>query len=64
MGCTGHPDGTMNLDAVNHARVAIAWNTNPSDAHYANEPLTNLDLEVKDPYGKVIAGSYSFDNTH
>jgi hypothetical protein len=55
---------TMTLTGGQRTRVAIAWDNDPAYADYANRPGADLDLQVVNSAGTVVAGSYSFDNTH
>jgi subtilisin family serine protease len=43
-------------------RVAISWTTDPSFSDYTNRPSADIDLQVVDPNGVVVASSASWDN--
>lgn len=55
---------TITLNANQRTRATIAWDNNPDYSDYVNRPSADLDLQVVDPSGIVVAGSYSFDNTY
>lgn len=55
---------TMSLTSGTRTRVAIAWSTNTSYPDYASRPSTDIDLEVVNSSGVVVASSRSFDNTY
>ena len=55
---------TMYLYGGMRTRAVIAWNTDPSYQHYANQPSADLDLQIVSPSGGVVASSYSWDNTY
>lgn len=55
---------TISLNANQRTRATIAWDNNPDYSDYVNRPSADLDLQVVDPSGIVVAGSYSFDNTY
>jgi len=60
---------TMSLLAGRPTRAVMAWDTDPSiDLYLANlyqyRPSADLDLEVLDPSGSVVAVSNSYDNTY
>jgi subtilisin family serine protease len=44
-------------------RVVIAWDNDPAYANYATQPGADLDLEVIDPNGALVATSLSWDST-
>jgi subtilisin family serine protease len=46
-----------------HHRVAISWTTDPAFADYTTRPSADIDLQVVDSLGHVVATSASFDNT-
>lgn len=54
---------TITLQQYRRARVALNWTTPGSYAQYATRPSADLDLQIVDPSGNVVAGSYSWDNT-
>jgi hypothetical protein len=45
-------------------RVVIVWPQNPNYAYYSSKPSADLDLQVKNPSGSLVASSSSFDNTY
>lgn len=55
---------TMSLIAGKRTRAAIVWNNNPAYANYDMQPSADLNLQIVDPVNKVVAGSYSWDNTY
>ncbi|HMO91373.1 MAG TPA: S8 family peptidase [Pirellulaceae bacterium] len=55
---------TIPLVAGKRTRVVIAWNNNPNYASYANRPSADVDLQVLNPSGQVVASSNSWDNTY
>lgn len=46
-----------------HHRIAISWTTDPAFADYNQRPSADIDLQVVDSLGRVVASSSSFDNT-
>ena len=46
-----------------HHRIAISWTTDPAFADYTQRPSADIDLQVVDSLGHVVASSSSFDNT-
>jgi subtilisin family serine protease len=54
---------TRNVSPRTRHRVAISWTTDPSFSDYANTPSADIDLQVVDPNGVVVATSASWDNT-
>ena len=40
----------------------ISWTTDPSFFDYTNRPSADIDLQVVDPNGVVVASSASWDN--
>lgn len=55
---------TITLNANQRTRATIAWDNNPEYSDYVNRPSADLDLQVVDPSGTVVTGSYSYDNTY
>ena len=55
---------TLTVGRQTRQRVVISWDTDPSYSNYANEPSADIDLEVVDPQGRVVAASRSFDGTN
>ena len=55
---------TFNANAGQKIRVALVWDTNTDYVDYNNRPSVDLDLELRDPGGATIAGSYTNDNTY
>ena len=45
-------------------RIVISWDTDPSDPNYPNEPTADIDLEVVDAQGRILAASRSFDGAN
>jgi hypothetical protein len=65
--CDTAPDvwdvASMYFSADRKTRVAITWPTNPDvDIHWPNRPTADLDLQVLDPWGNLVASSSSWDN--
>jgi subtilisin family serine protease len=46
-----------------HHRIAISWTTDPAFADYSQRPSADIDLQVADSLGRVVASSSSWDNT-
>lgn len=55
---------TMYFFAGERPRATIVWDQNPNYPAYASQPSADLDLEVIDPSGSVVAFSSSWDNTY
>lgn len=55
---------TMPLTAGVKTRVVMAFSTDPNYQSYNIRPSSDLDIVIKNPDGKVIAGSYSSRNTY
>jgi hypothetical protein len=53
---------TRSVGRRTHHRVAISWTTDPSFSDYTNRPSADIDLQVVDPNGVVVASSASWDN--
>jgi subtilisin family serine protease len=53
---------TRNVGQRTHHRVAISWTTDPTFADYTQRPSADIDLQVVDSQGRVVASSASFDN--
>jgi len=53
---------TITLNANQRTRATIVWDNNPEYSDYVNRPSADLDLQVVDPSGTVVTGSYSYDN--
>jgi subtilisin family serine protease len=45
-------------------RIVISWDTDPSYSSYPSQPSADIDLEVVDSNGQLVASSHSFDNTN
>jgi hypothetical protein len=45
-------------------RVTIVWDNDPAYVNYANRPSADLDLQVINPVGGIVANSASWDNTY
>jgi subtilisin family serine protease len=54
---------TLTAGPRTRQRVVISWDTDPSYSNYSNEPSADIDLEITDPQGRVVAASRSFDDT-
>ncbi len=54
---------TRGVGPRTHHRVAISWTTDPSFSDYTNRPSADIDLQVVNPLGQVVASSSSWDNT-
>jgi hypothetical protein len=54
---------TRSVGRRTHHRIAISWTTDPSFADYTLSPSADIDLQVVDANGVVVATSASFDNT-
>jgi Subtilase family len=57
-------DWTLSLVAGKPTRVVIAWDSDPDMDSYLSQPPGDVDLQVLDPSGSVVASSASFDNTY
>ncbi len=63
------PDSTFETDvghvaAGQRLKVVVCWDSNP-DAGYATDPLeADIDLDLIDPAGAVVASSSSYDNSY
>ena len=55
---------TIALGAGRRTRVTLVWSTPDTYTNYASRPAVDLEMEVIDPAGNVVAGSYSLDNTY
>lgn len=55
---------TMPLTAGVKARVVMAFSTDPNYVNYNYWPSADLDIQIKDPSGNVVDGSYSGRNTY
>jgi len=55
---------TLTVSPNTRQRVVISWDTDPSDSSYGSEPSADIDLEVVDAQGRVLATSGSFDGTN
>jgi hypothetical protein len=55
---------TMYLYGGTRTRVVITWDNNPSYSSYASKPSADLDLQVVNSSGSVVASSVSWDNTY
>lgn len=65
--CSAAPSldvATIPLTAGVRTRSAIVWDQNPSYWGYSLQPSADLDLQIVDSSGSVVAGSYSYDNTY
>jgi len=57
-------DWTLSLNAGKPTRIVIAWDNDPDADSYLNQPGGDVDMQVLDPSGTVVASSASFDNTY
>ena len=55
---------TMTLTAGVKTRVVMAFSTDPNYVNYNYGPSADLDIQIKDPSGNIVAGSYSGSNTY
>jgi hypothetical protein len=55
---------SLSVGPKTRQRIVISWDTDPSYDHYSSEPSADLDLEITDPQGRVVAASRSFDGTN
>lgn len=55
---------TVYLVAGKTTRVVMAWDADPNYSNYANRSGADLDLQIKNSAGAVVASSSSFDNTY
>ncbi len=55
---------TISLTAGQRTRAAIAWDNDPSYSNYASQPGADLDLQIVNASGTVVASSASYDNTY
>jgi subtilisin family serine protease len=64
-GTTGFPINTAFVASVGQrVRVALAWSHKSPGGDTLTRPTTDLDLQVRNPAGTVIASSTSFDNSY
>jgi hypothetical protein len=54
---------TRSVGRRTHHRIAISWTADPTFADYANRPSADIDLQVVDANGRVVASSSSWDDT-
>lgn len=55
---------TMSLTVGVKTRVVMAFSTDPNDLNYNSRPSADLDIQIKNPSGSIIDGSYSSRNTY
>ena len=55
---------TVPLTAGRPTRIVLTWDVDPDYSSYSSEPSGDLDLQVVDPAGQVVAQSTSFDNNY
>jgi len=55
---------TISLTGGVRTRAVISWDNNPSYSSYASQPSADLDLQIVNSAGSVIASSVSYDNTY
>ena len=52
------------VPAGQRLKVVVCWDSNPN-AGYTDDPLeADIDLDLIDPFGAVIASSSSYDNSY
>jgi hypothetical protein len=54
----------MSLTANRVTRATVVWDTNVDYTQYTLRPSADIDAFVTDPFGNVVAGSGSWDNTY
>ncbi len=54
---------TVGLTGGQRTRSTIVWNQNPNYSSYSSQPSADLDFQIVNSSGSVVAGSYSYDNT-
>ena len=57
-------DWTLSLVAGKPTRIVVAWDNDPDADSYLNQPGGDVDMQVLDPSGTIVASSASFDNTY
>ena len=57
-------DWTLSLVAGKPTRIVVAWDNDPDADSYLSQPGGDVDMQVLDPSGTVVASSASFDNTY
>jgi hypothetical protein len=55
---------TLSLVAGKPTRVVVAWDNDPDMDSYLSQPPGDVDMQVLDPSGTVVASSASFDNSY
>jgi subtilisin family serine protease len=55
---------TLTVSPRTRQRIVLSWDTDPSYSDYGSQPSADIDLEVVDSNGRVLAASRSFDNTN
>jgi hypothetical protein len=58
------PLATLSVGPRTRQRIVLSWDTDPSYESYPDQPSADIDLEIVDPQGHVIAASRSFDGTN
>ncbi len=58
------PLATLSVGPRTRQRVVISWDTDPTSSNYPSQPSADIDLEIVDPQGRVVAASRSFDGTN
>jgi hypothetical protein len=61
---TAHDVATISLTGGQRTRATIAWDNDPNYSSYASQPGADLDFQVINPSGSVVASSASYDNTY
>lgn len=55
---------TVSLTGGVRTRATIAWNNDPNYSSYTSQPSTDLDFQIINSAGTVVAQSGSYDNTY
>jgi hypothetical protein len=55
---------TVSLVAGRPTRIVLTWDVDPNYSSYSTQPSGDLDLQVINPAGQVVAQSTSFDNNY
>jgi subtilisin family serine protease len=55
---------TMALTAGRRLRAVVAWDNDPAYTSYSTQPCADLDLQIVNSAGAVVASSSSWDNTY
>jgi len=60
----GTSEYTISLTAGRPTRIVLTWDVDPNYSSYFSEPSGDLDLQVINAAGQVVAQSTSFDNNY